>query len=265
MKIHPTASVHERASIARDAQIGPYCIIGEGAKIGHGVKLSNNVVIEGDTEIGQGCTIYPFAVIGLPPQDMKYAGEKTSVKIGSGNIIREYVSIHRGSVGSEGVTLLGDNNYIMAYTHIAHDCKIGSNVVMANSVTMAGHVQVDDNAILGGVIAIHQFTRIGAFSMTGGFSGIGQDIPPYTIASGARAQLYGLNLVGLKRHGFSKETIADLSRAYKILFRSKHTLKEAIKKVQEDLPESPEIVRLLEFVKTSKRGICRPTAAKAPF
>ncbi len=265
MKIHPTAVVHDRASIAKDVQIGPYCIIGEGARIGHGVKLLNNVVIEGDTEIGHGCTIYPFAVIGLPPQDMKYAGEKTSVKIGSGNVIREYVSIHRGSVGSEGLTVLGDNNYIMAYAHIAHDCKIGSNVVMANSVTMAGHVQVDDNAILGGVIAIHQFTRIGAFSMTGGFSGIGQDIPPYTIASGARAKLYGLNLVGLKRHGFSKETIASLSKAYKILFRSKYTLKEAIKKVQEDVPGSPEIERLLDFVKTSKRGICRPTTAKAPF
>ncbi len=265
MEIHPTALVHEKASVARDVQIGPYCIIGEGAKIGRGVKLLNNVVIEGDAEIGQGSTIYPFAVIGLPPQDMKYGGEKTGVRIGSGNIIREYASIHRGSVGAEGVTILGDNNYIMAYSHIAHDCRIGSNVVMANSVTMAGHVQVDDNAILGGVIAIHQFTRIGAFSMTGGFSGIGQDIPPYTIASGARAKLYGLNLVGLKRHGFSKETIADLSKAYKILFRSKYTLKEAIKKVQEDIPKTPELERLMEFVKTSKRGICRPTAAKTPF
>ncbi|MDA8092089.1 MAG: acyl-ACP--UDP-N-acetylglucosamine O-acyltransferase [Nitrospiraceae bacterium] len=265
MKIHPTAVVHEKASIARDAQIGPYCIIGEGASISHGVKLLNNVVIEGDTEIGDGCTIYPFAVIGLPPQDMKYAGEKTGVRIGSGNVIREYVSIHRGSVGSTGLTLVGNNNYIMAYAHIAHDCTIGNNVVMANSVTMAGHVHVDDNAILGGVIAIHQFTRIGAFSMTGGFSGIGQDIPPYTVAAGPRAKLYGLNQVGLKRHGFSRETIADLARAYKILFKSKLTLKEAIKKVQEDLPETPELDRLIDFVKTSKRGICRPTAAKAPF
>ena len=262
MKIHPTAVVHEKASVPKDAQIGPYCIIGEGVKIGRGVKILNNVVIEGDTEIGDGCAIYPFAVIGLPPQDMKYGGEKTGVRIGGGNIIREYVSIHRGSVGAEGLTVLGDNNYIMAYTHIAHDCRIGNNVVMANSVTMAGHVQVDDNAILGGVIAVHQFTRIGAFSMTGGFSGIGQDIPPYTIASGPRAKLYGLNLVGLKRHGYSKETIADLSRAYKILFRSKQTLKEAIKKVQEDITRTPELDRLLDFIKASKRGICRPTAAK---
>ncbi len=265
MKIHPTAVVHEKASVAKDAQIGPYCIIGEGVNISQGVKLFNNIVIEGDTEIGPGCTIYPFAVIGLPPQDMKYAEEKTGIKIGSGNIIREYVSIHRGSVGAAGFTVIGDNNYIMAYTHIAHDCKIGNNVVMANSVTMAGHVEVDDNAILGGVIAVHQFTRIGAFSMTGGFSGIGQDIPPYTIAAGPRAKLYGLNLVGLRRHGFSKETIGDLTKAYKILFRSKHTLKEAIKEVQEDLPKTPELDRLIDFVKTSKRGICRPTTAKAPI
>ncbi|MDA8172393.1 MAG: acyl-ACP--UDP-N-acetylglucosamine O-acyltransferase [Nitrospiraceae bacterium] len=265
MKIHPTAIVHEKATISRDASIGPYCVIGEGVRISQGVKLFNNVVVEGDTEIGPGSVIYPFAYIGGPPQDLKYDGEKTGVRVGRGNTIREYVTIHRGSVGGDGFTTIGDNNFIMAYAHIAHDCRIGSSVIMANAVTIGGHVEVQDNANLGGVIAVHQFTRIGAYSMTGGFSGIGQDIPPYTIASGPRAKLYGLNLLGLKRYGFSKETIEDLSKAYKILFRSKQTLKEAIKKAQEELPCTPELERLLEFVKTSKRGVCRPTTAKIPF
>ncbi|MDA8170120.1 MAG: acyl-ACP--UDP-N-acetylglucosamine O-acyltransferase [Nitrospiraceae bacterium] len=266
MSIHPTAIVHEKAVIAADARIGPFCIIGEGVKIGPGVELHNNVVLEGDTEIGAGCAIYPFAAIGLPPQDLKYHGEKTGVRIGSRNIIREYATIHRGSVGGTGFTAIGDDNFIMAYAHIAHDCRIGSRVAMANAATLAGHVEVQDDAILGGIIAVHQFTRIGAFSMVGGFSGIGQDIPPYTTASGPRAKLYGLNLVGLKRHGFSKETINELNKAYKILFRSKLTLKEAIKKVQEELPFTDEISRFMEFVKGSKRGICRPTASKAiPF
>ena len=265
MKIHPTAIVHEKASIAKDASVGPYCIIGEGVKISSGVKLHNNVVVEGDTEIGPGTVVYPFASIGLPPQDLKYKGEKTGVRIGRNNTIREYATVHRGSVGGEGLTVVGDNNYIMAYAHIAHDCRVGNNVVMANAASLSGHVEVQDHAILGGIIGVHQFVRIGAYSMTGAFSGFGQDIPPYTMASGPRAKLYGLNLVGLKRHGFSKKTIDDLGKAYKILFRSKHTLKEAVKKAREELPSTPELERLLEFVETSKRGICRPTAAKSPF
>ncbi len=265
MKIHPTAIVHEKAVIAKDACIGPYCVIGEGVRISQGVTLHNNVVVEGDTEIGPGSVIYPFAYIGGQPQDLKYSGEKTGVRIGRNNTIREYVTIHRGSVGGDGFTVVGDNNFIMAYAHIAHDCRVGNSVVMANAASLSGHVEVQDHAILGGIIGVHQFVRIGAYSMTGAFSGIAQDIPPYTLASGPRAKLYGLNLVGLKRHGFPKETIDDLAKAYKILFRSKHTLKEAINKAREELSYTPELERLLEFVKTSKRGICRPTTAKTPF
>lgn len=267
MHIHPSAIIHEKAIIGKGVRIGPFCIVGEDVRLAPGVRLMNNVVIEGDTEIGEDSVIHPFAGIGLPPQDLKYKGEKTGVKIGKGNIIREYATIHRGSVGGTGYTTVGDGSFIMAYAHIAHDCKIGSGVIMANVATLGGHVEVQDGAFLGGLIAVHQFTRIGALSMIGGFSGIGQDIPPYTTASGPRAKLYGLNLIGLKRQGFSKETINELNRAYKILFKSKHTLKEAIKKVQEELPYTEELKRLIEFLKTSKRGICRPTAAKtqAPF
>ena len=257
MAIHESAIVDTNAEIDESAEIGPFCIIGAGVKISGGVKLQSNVVIEGKTDIGEGTHIYPFASIGLPPQDTKYKGEETSLKIGSNNIIREYVTVHRASVGGDGITEVGDNCFIMAYVHIAHDCKIGSNVIMANAATIAGHVSVGNHAVLGGLIAVHQFTRIGDYSMVGGLSGIGQDIPPYMIASGARAKLFGLNVVGLKRHGFSEEAISELKKAYKILFREKNTLKQAIKKVQEEVPYTDEIQHLIEFINQNKRGICR--------
>jgi UDP-N-acetylglucosamine acyltransferase len=257
MAIHESAIVDTNAEIDETAEIGPFCIIGAGVNISGGVKLQSNVVIEGRTEIGEGTHIYPFASIGLPPQDTKYKGEETSLKIGSNNLIREYVTIHRASVDGDGLTEVGDNCFIMAYAHIAHDCKIGSNVIMANAATIAGHVSVGNHAVLGGLIAVHQFTRIGDYSMVGGLSGIGQDIPPYMIASGARAKLFGLNLVGLKRHGFSEEAISELKKAYKILFREKNTLKQAIKKVQEEVPYTDEIQHLIEFINQNKRGICR--------
>ncbi len=257
VEIHPTAIIDKDVEIEDGVRIGPYCIIGKGTKIKKGARLMSHVVIEGKTEIGEATTIYPFASIGLPPQDLKYHGEDTGVIIGKGNIIREYVTIHRASVGGNGLTIIGDNNFLMAYVHIAHDCKIGNNVIMANAATLAGHVKVEDYAVIGGLVAVHQFTRIGAYTMVGGFSGIGQDIPPYMIASGARARLYGPNTIGLKRHGFSDETISELKKAYKILFREKRTLKDAIKKVQEELPYSDEIRHLIEFIEANKRGICR--------
>ncbi len=256
--IHETAIIHKGAEIEEGVVIGPYCIIGGSVKIKKGTVLMNNVVIEGDTTIGEDCQIYPFTTIGLPPQDLKYKGEPTGVKIGDRNIIREYITIHRGSVGGDGYTEIGSDNFLMAYVHIAHDCKVGSKVIMANAATLAGHVVVEDCAVIGGLVAVHQFTRIGSYAMVGGFSGVGQDIPPYTIASGARAKLFGLNIVGLKRHGFSEETISELKKAYKILFREKLTLKEAIKKVQEELPYTQEIAHLIEFINANRRGICRP-------
>jgi UDP-N-acetylglucosamine acyltransferase len=256
-EIHPAAIIAPDVEIEEETYIGPFCIIKEGVHIKKGTKLVSNVIIEGNTEIGENCIIYPFTSIGLPPQDLKYKGEKTGVKIGNNNIIREYITIHRASVDGDGVTVIGDNNFLMAYVHIAHDCKIGSHIIMANVATLAGHVVVEDYAVIGGLVAVHQFTRIGAYAMVGGFSGVGQDIPPYMIASGARTKLFGLNTIGLKRHGFSDSTINELKKAYKILFREKRTLKDAIKKIQKDLPYTDEIKHLIDFIQKNKRGICR--------
>jgi UDP-N-acetylglucosamine acyltransferase len=257
-EIHPTAILNPKTEIDEGVIIGPFCIIGEGVRISKGTKLISSVVIEGDTEIGENCIIYPFTSIGLPPQDLKYKGEKTGVKIGNGNTIREYGTIHRASISGDGITTIGDNNFFMAYVHIAHDCKIGSHVIMANAATLGGHVIVEDYAIISGLSAIHQFTRIGSYAMVGGFSGVGQDVPPYIIASGARAKLFGLNTIGLKRHGFSDTKINHLKKAYKILFREKRTLKDAIKKIQEDLAYTDEIKYLIDFIQhKNTRGICR--------
>ena len=256
-EIHKTAIIDPKAVIDEDVSIGPFCIVGEGVKLKKGARLMSNVIIEGNTEIGEGCQIYPFASIGLPPQDIKYKGEKTGVRIGNNNIIREYASVHRASVGGDGMTAVGDNNFLMAYVHIAHDCRIGNNVVIANSAGLAGHVAVEDYAVIGGIVGVHQFTRIGAYAMVGAFSGIGQDIPPYTMASGPRAKLFGLNSVGLKRNGFPDSTINELKKAYKILFREKLTLKEALKKVQKEFSHSKEIKHLVEFIEKNTRGICR--------
>ncbi|HMK60439.1 MAG TPA: acyl-ACP--UDP-N-acetylglucosamine O-acyltransferase [Dissulfurispiraceae bacterium] len=256
-EIHKTAIISKKAEIADGVAIGPYCTVGDGAVIGKGTKLISHVVVEGRTEIGEGCTVHPFATVGLPPQDLKYKGEPTGVRIGRGCIIREYTSIHRGSVSGDGFTKIGEGNFIMAYCHIAHDCQVGSSNILANAATLAGHVMIEDFAFIGGVVVVHQFTRIGSYAMVGGFSGIGQDIPPYTMASGARAKLYGLNSVGLKRRNFSDETINALKKAYKILFREKRTLADALRAIKTDLPQIAELKHLVEFIEKNKRGICR--------
>ncbi len=255
--IHKTAIISPKADIDDGVQIGPYCVIGDNVVIKKGTRLIAHVVVEGRTEIGENCIIYPFASLGLSPQDLKYKNEPTGLKIGKNNIIRESVTIHRASVGGDELTVIGDSNFLMAYVHIAHDCKIGNSVVMANAATLAGHVTVDDYAFIGGLVAVHQFTRIGAYAMIGGFSGVGQDIPPYTMASGARAKLYGLNVVGLKRRGFSEESINNLKKTYKILFREKNTLKDALKKIKSEIPQTKEVKYLIEFIEKNKRGICR--------
>ncbi len=255
-KIHKTAIVDSGAKLSEDVEIGPFCIVGDRVKIGKNTKLMSNVVIE-ETDIGQNCVVYPFTSLGLPPQDIKYMGEKTLLKIGNNNTIREYISIHRASVSGDLVTRIGNNNLLMAYVHIAHDCQIGNNVIMANATTLAGHVTVEDHVFIGGLAAVHQFTRLGAYSMIGGFSAIPQDIPPYTTAAGERAKLYGLNAIGLKRQNFSDSTIKDLKQAYKTLFRSKLTLKEAIKKLKEEAEHSAEVQNLIDFIEKNKRGICR--------
>ncbi len=256
-KIHHTAIVDPKAEIGAGVEIGPFCIIKGGVELKRGTRLVSNVIVEGSAVVGERCTIYPFASIGFAPQDLKYKGEETGLVIGDGTIIREYASIHRASVGGSGATTIGDNSFLMAYVHVAHDCVIGNNVIMTNAATLAGHVVVEDFAYIGGLVAVHQFTRIGRYAMVGGFSGIGQDIPPYMIASGARAKLFGPNTVGLQRRGFPEKTINEIKKAYKILFREKRTLKDALKKVQEEFPSSPEVRHLVEFIEKNKRGICR--------
>lgn len=256
-RIHPTSIIEPQVEIDSDVDIGPYCIIRNGVKIKKGTRILSNVIIEGSTEIGENCTIFPFSSIGFPPQDLKYNGEDTKLIIGSSNTIREYATIHRASVKGDGSTVVGDKNFLMAYVHIAHDCKVGSNIIMANAATLGGHVVVEDFVVLGGLAAAHQFTRIGRYAMVGGLSGVVQDIPPYMVASGPRAKLFGPNTIGLKRHGFSESSISSIKKAYKILFRESFTLKEAIAKIHEELPPSEELSYLLDFIDKNKRGICR--------
>jgi UDP-N-acetylglucosamine acyltransferase len=256
-EIHKSAIVSKKAEIGDDVFIGPYCIVGDGVSLGRGTKLISHVVIEGDAEIGEDSVIHQFATIGLPPQDLKYKGEKTSVKIGRKNIIREYASIHRASISGNGVTRVGDSNFIMAYVHIAHDCIIGTSNILANASTLAGHVLIEDFVFIGGLVAIHQNNRVGSYAMVGGCTGITQDIPPYTMASDHRAKLYGLNVIGIKRRGFTDETVNTLKKAYKILFRDKAPMSEAIERIKTSLPQIPEILHLVEFIEANKRGICR--------
>lgn len=255
-KIHKTAIVSPDAKFSEGVEIGPYCIVGKRVKIGKNTKLQSHIVIE-ETEIGSNCTVFPFTSIGLPPQDTRYNKERTKVKIGNDNTIREYITIHRASVSGNKITRIGNNNFLMAYAHIAHDCNIGNDIIIANATTLAGHVEIEDHAFIGGMVAVHQFTRIGAYSMIGGFSAITQDIPPYTTASGDRAKLYGLNTVGLKRRDIDDTVISGLKKAYKTVFRSKLTLKDALKKLKSDDSQPEEVKLFVEFIEKNTRGICR--------
>jgi UDP-N-acetylglucosamine acyltransferase len=257
LEIHPTAVVHSRAEIAPGVKIGAYSVIGEHVRIGPDTSIDSHVVIEGWTEIGARCQIFPFVSIGAAPQHIRYAGEPTRVRIGNDNLIREFVTIHRGTVGGGGETSLGNGNIIMAYTHIAHDCRVANQVTMANASTLAGHIEVEDFAIVGGLVAIHQFVRIGCYTMVGGASAIPKDIPPYTLASGNRAKLFGLNTIGLKRHRFPEATLSALKQAYRILFRSHLTFQKAAERVAAEVPDVPEVRHLLTFLRGSKRGFCR--------
>jgi UDP-N-acetylglucosamine acyltransferase len=254
--IHPTAIIENGAQLSEDVQVGPFCVIGTQVKIGAGTKLISHVNVAGRTEIGKGCTIHPFATIGGPPQDISYKGEDTACVIGDGNTIREYVTINRASTKADGVTRIGNGNFIMAYAHIAHDCMVGSNVTMANGANLAGHVHIDDYASIMGLSAVHQFARVGKYAYVGGITGVPNDIPPFVMAAGSRAKLYGLNVVGLERRGFSKEEIAELKRAYRFLFRSALSLKDALQTIEEQL-EGPHIQELVTFIRSSERGICR--------
>ena len=258
MEIHATAIVHPKAELAEDVVIGPFCVIGEHVKVGGGTRLLSHVSVDGWTDIGERCEVYPFVSIGAPPQHLHYKGEPTRVVIGNHNILREYVTVNRATAQGGGETTIGDHNFLMAYVHVAHDCHLGSHLILANAATLAGHITIGDHAILGGLSGIHQYVRIGAYSMVGGCSALGQDVPPFMRAAGGyRARMYGLNSIGLKRHGFSSERIVALKRAYDLLFRSGHRMAQAMKLAKESFKENQDVVQVLTFMEGTKRGICR--------
>ena len=257
MNIHPTAIISPDATLADGVDVGPYSIIGPDVHIGKNTKIGPHVVIETHTDIGEENRIAPFSSIGGAPQDLKYRGEPTRVVIGNHNIIREYVTINRATIDDIGVTIIGDHNLLMAYCHVAHNCKLGDHVVMANAANLAGHIHVEDYAIIGGLTGIHQFTRIGAHCIIGGASAVVKDIPPFVMASGNFAKLFGLNMIGLKRRGYTDETIAALKEAYRIVFRSSLLLTAAIRKVEQEVEDLPEVRQFLDFIRKSEKGICR--------
>ena len=257
MSVHPTAIISPGAIVGENVEIGPYSVIGPDVQIGKDTIIGPHAVLEGRTEIGDNCHIFQFVSIGAVPQDLKFGGAQCRVIIGKNNTIREFVTIHSSTSADIGMTYIGDNNLLMAYCHVAHNCKLGNNIVMANAANLAGHIHIEDYAIIGGLTGIHQFTRIGCHSIIGGASAVVQDIPPYVTVSGNRAKAYGLNLIGLKRRGFKEETIKALKKAYRIIFRSSLRLSVALERVKEDVDDLPEVRHFVEFIETTKRGVCR--------
>lgn len=255
--IHPTALVSPKTEIGSDVEIGPYTIIGDHVTIGTGVVIGPHVTIDPFVEIGAECHIFQFASIGALPQAIKFQGEETYVKIGRKTIVREFTTINRGTGFGGGITEVGEENLLMAYTHIAHDCKTGRGVILANNATLAGHITIEDYVTIGGLTALHQFVRIGKHAYIGGKSAVVKDVPPFVIAAGDRAKLHGLNRVGLKRHGFSADTIAMLKKTYRLIFRIGLTLNEAIERVRAQVDQTPEVDYLIDFIKASERGMTR--------
>lgn len=257
MSIHPQAIVDPSAILAEDVIVGPWSYIGPNVEIGPGTEIMSHVVVKGPTVIGKNNRIFQFSSIGEECQDKKYAGEPTRLEIGDNNIIRENCTIHRGTVQDKSLTKIGSNNLVMAYVHVAHDCVLGDNIILANNATLAGHVHVGDWAILGGGTMVHQFCKVGCHSMSAGGSIVLKDIPAFVMASGQSASAFGLNSEGLKRRGFSKEAMLELKRAYKVIFRQGLTLKQAIEALEEVASKVPEVNVLLESLKHSDRGILR--------
>lgn len=255
--IHPTAIIDPSAEIAPDAVIGPYTIVKGNTSIGSGTVIASHVVIDEHTSIGPDCRIFQYASVGAAPQDLKYKGEVTYLKVGRGTVIREFVTINRGTGVGGGITEVGDENFLMAYCHVAHDCKTGRRVILANNSTLAGHCELGNFANIGGFTAIHQFVRVGDHAYIGGKSVVVKDIPPYVISAGDRATLHGLNKVGMRRSDFSEETITELKRTYRILFRIGLTLNEALERVRAEVNQVPEVEAFVEFVQSSSRGITR--------
>jgi UDP-N-acetylglucosamine acyltransferase len=255
--IHPTAIVDPSAELAAGVSVGPYSVIGPRVRIGAGTIVGPHVVIKGPTTIGEGNRILQFASVGEDPQDKKYGGEDTRLEIGHRNLIREYCTINRGTAQDAGVTRIGDDNWLMSYTHIAHDCQVGNNVIMSNNATLAGHVHVEDHAILSGFTAVHQFCRIGVHSFVGGLAGVTRDVLPYMLVAGQPPEPHGINQEGLKRRGFTPEQIRNLKDAYRILYRSGLKLAEARAELAARAAEQPEVGVIVAFMDRSERSILR--------
>ena len=257
MFVHPTAIVSSGAQIGENCFIGAYSIVGDEAKLGNGVRLESHVVVDGDTVIGDETRVFPFVSIGLAPQDLKYAGEPTSVRIGKRNHIREFVTIHRGTTGGGGLTEIGNDCLLMAQAHVAHDCRIGNGVIMANAATLAGHVEIEDKAQVGAYSGVHQFCRVGREAFIGGYSVIVKDALPFAVSQGNHAKCYGLNSIGMRRRGYEKETIEKLKHAFHLLLSAKLNTTQALEKINQEIADSAEVDFLVQFIESSKRGVVK--------
>jgi UDP-N-acetylglucosamine acyltransferase len=255
--IHATAIVSPQAEIGEDCHIGAYSTVGDAVVLGNNVHLESHVVIDGKTYVGDETRIFPFVSIGLAPQDLKYAGEETAVRIGKRNHIREFVTVHRGTQGGGGLTQIGDDCLLMAQAHVAHDCRIGNEVIMANAATLAGHVTIEDRANIGAYSGVHQFCRIGLEAFVGGYSVIVKDALPFAISQGNHAKCYGLNRLGMKRRGYTKETIEKLHHAFHRLLSAKLNTTQAVEKIKEEISDCSEVDLLVDFIETSQRGVVK--------
>ena len=257
--VHPSAVVEPGAVLEEGVRIGPFCVVGPHVRIGRNVELHAHVVVSGHTTIGEGTQVFPFAVLGHQPQDLKYKGEPSGLEIGANNVIREHVTMNPGTDSGHMLTRVGDHGFFMVGSHVAHDCQVGNRVIMANNATLAGHCIVEDNAILGGLVAVHQFVRIGACAFIGGMSGVENDVIPFGMALGNRAGLAGLNIVGLKRQGFEREKIHAMREAYRMLFSAEGTLVERLDAVETRYSDDPEVQRIVAFARASvNRPLCTP-------
>jgi len=255
--VHETAIVAPDATIGEGCHIGPFCNIGSEVVLGNGVRLDSHVVVDGPTSIGDETHVFPFVSIGLAPQDLKYAGEPTSTEIGKRNHIREFVTIHRGTAGGGGVTRIGDDNLLMAQSHVAHDCQLGSEIIMANAATLAGHVEIADRASVGAYSGVHQFCRIGYEAFVGGYSVVVKDALPFAIIQGNHAKCYGMNKLGMKRRGYSKDTIAKLNHAFHLLLSAKLNTSQAVERIKSEIADCKEVDLLTAFIESSKRGVVK--------
>jgi len=256
-RVHPTSQVDPGAVLAADVVVGPFCVVGAGVRIGAGTVLHAHVVVEGPATIGEQNRLFPFACVGMEPQDLKFKGEPTTLEIGDRNMFRESVTVHRGTVGGGGVTRLGSDNLLMAGTHVAHDCHVGSHVIFANAATLAGHVTVEDGATIGAFSGVHQFCRVGRQAYIGGYSVLTQDAAPYVLTVGNRARAYGINVIGLERKGVPAPTIQALKQAYRLLFRAHLSQEEALQRVRSEIGGIEEVRLLADFIAGSERGVIR--------